>query len=100
LLSHSRGTSTYFHEEDGRFAIQTVADVEPTLDFVRDLHNAGMTKRANGDRHLAEIPIVVLNAWAISRGTTFDAVMRDARLMREFLQDPDHSHFRVDKGRI
>ncbi|OZI20507.1 hypothetical protein CAL26_23725 [Bordetella genomosp. 9] len=97
ILTAEARKVTRFHELDGGFAIETVADVEPELEYAKALHNEGHHRTANGDRHVAAVPAVVLNAWAIKRGVTFQAVMQDNRLMREFLNDPDHSHFRVDK---
>lgn len=100
ILSFDGHTLSKFHADEGKFHIQTVCDVEPTLEHAKYLHNSGQHEAPNGDRHLARVPIVVLNAWASKRGVTFDAVMQDNRLMDEFLNDPDHSLFRVDKGRV
>ncbi|OMG85396.1 hypothetical protein [Achromobacter xylosoxidans] len=100
LLSASRGTQTIFHKADGRIGLQTVADVEKIVDFAHSLAASGQTHAANGDRHVAEIPIVALNAWAQMRGVTYDAVMQDSRLLREFLNDPANAAFRVHGGRV
>ncbi|TEA78643.1 hypothetical protein [Allopusillimonas ginsengisoli] len=100
IITAEPGRVTKFHADDGKFHIQTIADVEPVLEHAKALSNEGLDRNAIGDRHLARIPIVVLNAWAAKRGVTFDAVMQDVTLLREFLSDPDHSHFRVYKGAI
>ncbi|OZI26711.1 hypothetical protein CAL26_05155 [Bordetella genomosp. 9] len=100
ILTAETRKVTRFHELEEGFAIETVADVEPELEFAKALHNEGFHRTASGDRHVASIPAVVLNAWAIKRGVTFDAVMQDNRILKEFLNDPDHSHFRVDKGQV
>lgn len=99
ILSAAHSTLTRFHADGDKFHIQTTADVEPVLEHAKALHNAGRCRAPNGDLHLARIPITVLNAWAIERGVTYDAVMSDCRLMDEFLNNPDHSLFRVHKGR-
>ena len=99
LLSSSRGTKTIFHKADGRIGLQTVADVEKIVDFAHNLAASGQTRAANGDRHVAEIPVVVVAAWAQKRGVTFDAVMQDVRLLRECVNDPENSAFRVHGGR-
>lgn len=100
ILSLSQGTTSYFLNNGEQTALHTVADVEPIIDLATRLRNEGHTRAANGDRHLAEIPIIVLNQWAIERGTTFDAVMKDVRLLKEFMRDPANSAFRIDKGRV
>ena len=99
ILTATANAVTRFHADGDKFHIQTTADVEPVLERAKALHNEGHTKRGN-DRHLASIPIVVLNAWAVKRGVTFDAVMQDISLLKEFLNDPDNGHFRVDKGAV
>lgn len=100
LLSASPSSRTFFRREDDKIAIQTVADVESVLKLTHGLRTSGQTRAANGDRHVAEIPVVVLNEWAGKRGVTYDAIMRDNRLMREFLNDPANSQFRVHGGRV
>ena len=100
ILSVTPNAVTRFHDDDGKFHIQTTADVEPVLERVKALHNEGFDRTRGGDRHLASIPIVVLNAWAVKRGVTYDAVMQDISLLKEFLNDPDNSGFRVSKGAV
>ena len=100
ILSVEPGKVTRYHEDGDKFHIQTTADVEPVLERAKALHNEGLDKTGGGDHHLASIPIVVLNAWAIKRGVTFDAVMQNISLLREFLNDPDNSQFRVHKGAV
>lgn len=101
LLSYGYKRLTKFHQgDDGKFHVQTIADVESTVEHAKALHNAGQVTNPMGDHHLARIPIVVLNAWAEKRGVTFNKVMGSESLMREFLIDPDNSQFRVHKGQI
>lgn len=100
ILTAEHGKVTRFHADGDKFHIQTVADVEPVLEHAKALHNEGKHHNPMGDQHLARIPIVVLNAWAIARGLTFDAVMQDVRLLEDFMRDPDNSHFRVNKAAI
>lgn len=100
ILSATHSSVTRFHADGDKFHIQTTADVEPVLERAKALHNEGMQKSSAGDHHLASIPVVVLNAWAERRGVTFDAVMQNVSLLREFLNDPDNSGFRVHKGAI
>ncbi|WLW64306.1 hypothetical protein RA224_13015 [Achromobacter aegrifaciens] len=100
ILTAERGRVTRFLEADGRYGIETTADVEPVLEHAKALHNEGRQHAPNGDQHLARIHITVLNAWAQRRGVTFADVMNDVRLLEEFLRDPDNAHFRVNKDAI
>lgn len=100
ILNATADTVTRFHADGGKFHIQTVADVEPVIEHAKALHNEGKHTNPGGDHHLARIPIVVLNAWAIARGVTYDAVMQDVRLLEEFMRDPANSDFRVSKEAI
>lgn len=94
-------SSVFLHEEqDGKVAIETVTDVGPVLERAKALHNQGLTRTGMGDRHVASIPIAVLDAWARKRGLLFQNVMQDQRLMSQFLQDPDHSYFVIDKASV
>lgn len=97
ILSQRKGSVTRFLEADGKYAIETITDVEPALEFAKALHNEDRLTRPNGDRHIAHIPIAVVDAWAKRRGLGFDSVMQDVSLLEEFLNDPDNSYFRVDK---
>ncbi|MBY4947002.1 hypothetical protein K6V92_10265 [Cupriavidus respiraculi] len=92
-------SNTFLHEEqDGKFAIETVADVEPVIERAKALHNMGLNRTGMGDRHVASIPIIVLDAWARKRGLTFQNVMQDQAVMSQFLADPDHAYFIIDKA--
>ncbi|WP_354686683.1 hypothetical protein [Cupriavidus necator] len=98
----SRGVSNLFahREQDGKIAFESVQDVEPVIERAKALHNGGFNRTKMGDRHVASIPIIVLDAWAKKQGKSFRDVMQDQRLMTRFLQDPDHSHFVIDKASV
>lgn len=101
LLTFNGATATYLHEEqDGRVAIETVEDVTAIVERAKALHNMGATKTAMGDRHVASIPITVLDAWARRHGKRYQDVMQDQKLMDCFLKDPDHSYFVIDKASV
>lgn len=99
ILSAAPGRVTKFHGTDTGFVIESITDVTKDVEYAQALHNEGHHRSAGGAEHLARVPIAVLSAWALKRGTTFDAVMRDNRLLSEFLNDPDHSAFRISKSR-
>lgn len=98
----SQGISSLFlhKEQDGKIGFESVQDVEPVIERAKALHNAGRTRTRMGDRHVASIPIVVIDGWAKRQGLTYRDVMQDQRLMTRFLQDPDNSHFIIDKASV
>jgi hypothetical protein len=101
LLSFNGVTATFMHEEqDGKVAFETVADVTPVLERAKALHNQGATRNTIGHRHVASIPITVLDAWARKIGKRYGDVMKDHKLMDRFLKDPDHSYFVIDKASV
>jgi D-tyrosyl-tRNA(Tyr) deacylase len=101
LLSFNGATATYLHDEqDGKQAIETVEDVTNTLERAKALHNAGRTRTGMGDRHVASIPITVLDAWARQIGKKYQDVMQDTQLMTRFLRDPANGYFIIDKASV
>lgn len=101
VLSRVGSTTTYFHDSvDGKGAIETVSDVTPTLERAKALHNAGHVRGMGGDRHVASIPVPVIEAWARKQGLNFMQVMQDQALLTRFLQDPDNGHFIIDKASV
>ncbi len=59
---------------------------------------AGATKTKDGDHFAASIPIDLLQAWALKRGTSWEVVAGDDKMLDRFLSE--HSHCRVYEGRI
>lgn len=101
LLSFNGYSATFMHmEQDGKCAIETVEDVTRALERAKTLHNAGRTRTGMGDRHVASIPITVLDAWARRIGKCFQDVMQDQALMSRFLADPDHRYFVIDTASV
>jgi hypothetical protein len=101
ILSINGATTTFLHDEqDGKQAIETVADVSRELERAKALHNAGRTRTGMGDRHVASIPVTVIDAWARRFGKCFQDVMQDDRLFSRFLADPDHAYFVIDKASV
>lgn len=101
ILESLPGSVKTFHDlGDGTFGIESVTDVTATVDRAKSLHNQGIDKTGMGDRHVASIPVPVLDAWARTRGKAYGDVMRDSELMRQFLTDPANADFRVWKGAL
>lgn len=79
-------------DPDGDFAIETVEDVEPLLDYVkarRDVQNP----KANM-RHVAEIPVTIYEK-AFREGW-----LHDQAAWNRFLNDADNKAFRIWEGRL
>ena len=101
FLANTGSSTLLFHDEqDGKIAIESVADVEPVIERAKALHNEGFTRTQGGQRHVASIPIIVLDAWAKKQGLCYGNVMRDQKLMDRFLADPAHSYFIIDKASV
>ncbi|MDR3005611.1 MAG: hypothetical protein LBV14_15435 [Acidovorax sp.] len=101
LLTADNHSRTLWHNHgDGQVTIQQVADVSAAVEHAKALHNAGAHATGMGDKHVASVPIPVLTEWAAKRGKTFADCMQDKALLRQFLEDPDNSVFRVWKGAL
>lgn len=101
LLTFDGITATYLHDnQDGKQAIETVEDVSRIVERAKARHNQGLTRTGMGDRHVASIPVSVLDAWARRLNKTFQDVMRDQQLMTRFLQDSDNGYFIIDKASV
>lgn len=101
LLTFDGTAATYLHrEQDGKCAIETVEDVSRVVERAKERHNLGLTRTGMGDRHVASIPVTVLDAWARRIGKRFQDVMQDQALMGRFLADPDHRYFVIDTASV
>lgn len=99
ILNRGSNSAALWHDHgDGTVTVQQVADVTQAVEHAKALHNCGAHTTGMGDKHVASVPIPVLTAWAQERGLTFAEVMRDRRLLKQFLEDPDNSVFRIWKG--
>lgn len=93
--------ATLWHgHPDGTVTVEQRADVQPIREIVHALDVAGADATPSGDKHVAEVPVIVLQEWARERGKTYADMMQNDGLMREFLTDPANSAFRVWKGRL
>lgn len=95
------GLTEAFHVgPDGDFAIQTFGDVQPILDFNKEMANSGDGYTPSRDmRRIASIPLVILEKWKNEMGV--DIFNKDhARKIRQLLNDPDWRYLRTSPGRF
>ncbi len=83
---------------DGTGMIVQSTDVSGALARNEALRRAGMTKTRDGDHYAASIPIDLLNEWAMKRGTTWEVVARDDKMLDAFLAE--NTKCRIYEGRI
>lgn len=99
ILSNNGHSKALWHDHgDGSVTVQQVADVTGAVDRAKALHNEGYHSTGMGDKHAASIPMPVLMDWLQKRGKTFADWSQDRGLVKQFLEDPDNSVFRVWKG--
>lgn len=98
LDATANGRLSMHENSDGSGLIVQSTDVTAALARNEELRRAGMTKTKDGDHFAASIPIDLLNSWAMARGTTWEVVAADDKLLDTFLAE--HSKCRIYEGRI
>lgn len=83
---------------DGTGMIVQSTDVSAAMRRNEELRRAGATKTRDGDHYAASVPIDLLNEWAMKRGTTWEIVAADDKLLDQFLAE--HTACRIYEGRI
>ena len=99
LLDATANSQLTMHEHgDGSGMIVQSTDVSGALARNAALRSAGMTKTNDGDHFAASIPLDLLQAWAVQRGTSWEVVAKDDKMLDRFLSE--HSYCRVYEGNI
>jgi hypothetical protein len=98
ILDVTADSVSRFHEHGDEFTISQSTDVSAALRRNEQLRSAGMTKTGDGDHFAASIPIDLLQAWAVERGTSWEVVANDNKMLDRFLAE--HTKCRVYEGRI
>lgn len=96
-VDHETGTKTYFHPDgEGGFTLETLQDVEPTLEQNKLLYNDVDERARYGEKltRVASIPLVVWMQW--SR----EGDINDPAYIRKKLNDRDNLLFRTRPGKI
>lgn len=83
---------------DDSLTISATEDVGGVIETCKSLHNAGFTG-SNEMKHAASFPLVIVEDWCKKRGITYQQWAADNKFVREMLNDPNLSAFRIWKGR-
>jgi len=100
ILDRSPGSVTKFHDLGDKFVIAKTQDVEAVVEDAKGRHNVGAVQTGMGDKHAMRVPLILIDAWARKRGLTYGDVMRDQKLLKQFVADPENADFRVWKGAL
>ena len=99
LLDATANSRLTMHEYgDGSGMIVQSTDISGAMRRNAELRRAGTTKTKDGDHYAASIPLDLLNEWAMKRGTSWEIVAGDDKLLDQFLAE--HSKCRIYEGRI
>ena len=100
MIELSTDIRTATEARNGRVVVKRTQDVEPILDFNKQMQasQAGGWRRANVHRrHVAEIPNIVVEAWLKQGFNMFTATEKE---LRKKLDDPEWSYLKTIPGRL
>lgn len=91
-------TRYFDHGDEGGVVVREQL-VGPVVDVCKELHHAGL--HGTKDRkHVASVPVIVIEHFCKVRGITLSTFMRDQHLKRQFLDSPEFADFRIWPGRM
>lgn len=102
LLDQHSGWVEYlrYDETEDKFAIELVSDVEPILEAnKREANDTGGYGSTREWRHIANIPLIVIEIWKKQYGVDPTKRGHEA-LLRRLLNDPDNRLLRISAGRF
>ena len=91
LIDHRQGIKSIFATEDDKVVYQTKQDIQPTLDYVKQLSEHTQGKDF---RHVAEVPMVIYQK-ALREGWA-----QDSAQWKKWLNHSDNKPFRTWKGKV
>lgn len=100
---HIGGLEEFWHDsETGQVVIKKVADVEKTMDMVKEMHNSHAGSRPNysdsqGAHLVARIPLVVVDLW---KEQGFDWFQSTDKERRAWLDRPENAVFKTRPGKL
>ena len=103
LFDHDETTGItelyHFDPDTGGFAIESVQDIQSTLDLNKAIANDN-TGKWGELAHVAHIPLVILMDLAAKGIMTAAGRVLDDKKFRAWLNDPENRSFRVKHGRV
>lgn len=84
---------------DHAYAIQRTQDVEPILNFTREMQAIG-AGNGNEMKHAAEIPMIFVEQYLQRTGITFAEFCESQEHIKAIVNDPAIEAFRIWKGRV
>jgi len=105
LLDADGGVISEFHFDysSGLTTVNQVQDVEPIVENNKFLRSQGKGYTPSRDmRHVASIPLVVIEQWIVEDGVNFMALPRHEKqvYLRRKLADPDNRAWRTSEGAL
>lgn len=89
------GVVTYMHDvEDGKFGIEQVQDVAPTLEGNKRQANDAATGWKGEYHHVASLPL------AVATDLRNKGILDDWQALKRWLSDSDNRFFRTKEGRL
>lgn len=90
---------TKLHDGGDKVIIERAQDVGDILREAKARSNEGL-HGSNDLKHAMTIPNVILEAYCNTHGITFSELMANEDHIKNILNDPSLSHFRIWKGRV
>ena len=84
---------------DHTFAINRTQDVEPILNYTKEMNALGMGNGADM-KHCAEIPMIIVESYLARTGITFHEFCNSQEHVKAVVNDPTLSAFRIWQGRV
>lgn len=84
---------------DHEFAIQRSQDVEPILNYTKEMNRIGAGKGVDM-RHCAEIPMIIVENYMQRTGITFREFTESQEHIKAVVNDPALRDFRIWAGRV
>jgi len=90
----------FYDESEDKLHIQRVQDVQRILEANKRAYNDAGSFKSEVFNKKAEIPLVVLLQWLQGKGISYQEFMNSDKLLRQFLNDPDHKFCLTRPGKI
>lgn len=91
--------TTRFLVADDKIAIQRVQDCTEIMESAKRLQAEG-EHGSSELRHVARVPVVIVERYCNDNKITFAEFIRDQKHMSRLLNDPDLSYFRVSPEKV